>query len=89
MSKYDKEEYLWKLFLVFENALSLDFYELRMLLSGDGEYNRKICKNKECLKPFKASYKGQLYCKRKECFNSRQNKRQRESYKRKSRMSST
>ena len=59
------------------------FYELRMLLSGDGEYNRNICKNKECLRPFKASHKGQLYCKRKECFNSRQNQRQRESYKRK------
>jgi len=83
VSRYDKEEYLWKLFLVFENALSLAFYELRMLLSGDGEYNRKICKNKECLKPFKSSHKGQLYCKRKECIISRQNQRQRESYKRK------
>lgn len=77
-STYNNENERWDTILVFENALQLSIYQLRVYLSKDGnDENIGICKY--CKSPFERIGDKKLTCDNYECIRTRQNNRKKKS----------
>lgn len=79
-SKFDKDNFLWKTDLLFNNSLSLVIYELRMQLSKNADVSFSICENPECLRTIVITHDNQHFCiGNKECERTRANQRKKKS----------
>lgn len=77
-SEFDNEGFRYNIYLVFDNALALALYELRLQLTDNADTTFAICKNPHCLNTFDRTTRKSEFCEDYECGLSRDNQRKKD-----------